>query len=352
MIPILLMLLGVLLMPSAHGAIAGENLTYAVAYKGPDYSAVKTNIFSVDPQTAAKRLVFSDEKTSVVLRQKLYGFHFPVVGGRKLFGHATVRGKTAPFPGNGSLYELSTDNSNRFRRICPIKGTQSPGEIFVNAAETRIGYLNRMNTSVFIFVHDIATGTLLHQVDVSELFAGCYAASIGWLPHSEKLYFSLETGDDHLTSKSSHARVGTYVLDPSAGNLKKLPAVPAATGSLSPESARLLGVLPTGQYLFEIMRHAKGPLPHIALAKVKSDFSKTEDVSFSQASGLYSGIRVTYRLSPSGAYVSAARLPISASAVSADIWLKNLHTFKESSLLSFPTKGLQGPFLGLVGWLN
>jgi hypothetical protein len=67
---------------------------------------------------------------------------------------------------------------------------------------------------------------------------------------------------------------------------------------------------------------------------------------------LYSGIRVNYQLSPAGRYLAAAKLPISSSAVSCDIWLKNLATGEERKILSLPTHGLQGPFLGLVGWLD
>ncbi len=338
-------------------AWAGETLVYAVVYKGSSYAAAKTEIFSVDPETAEKQRVFSDEKTSIVLLQSLYVFHFPVVGGGKLFAHAAERGKSVPFPGNASLYELSTNGSNSFRRICPVSGDESIGDIFVNATGMRIGHINRLNRKQYIFVHDVGTGTFLSQVDVTHKFLDCYASSIGWIPRSEMLYFSLETGDVHVTSKASYARVGTYLMDERGQHLERLPGVPAAKGFFPPETSRLIGVLPTGEYVFETMQFTKRPSReqnphHLAVLKVKRDFSDTEDISFSPATNLYSGIRVCYRISPSGKYVSAARLPISSSAVSCDAWLKNLHTGKETHILSLPTDGLQGPFLGLVGWLD
>jgi len=357
MISILISLVCAGLVLLTQVAWAGEKLVYAVVYKGVNYAAVKTEILSVDLETAEKQLVFSDEKTSIVLVQNLYAFHFPVVGGGKLFAHAAERGRSVPFPGNASLYELSADGSNLFRRICPILGVESIGNIFVNSTGTRIGYTNRLNRKQYIFLHDVVTGTLLSQVDITDKFLDCYASSIGWVPRSKRLYFSLETGDDHVTSKASYARVGTYFMDERSQHLKKLPALPAAKGFFSPETARMIGVLPTGEYVFETMQFTKRPSRgynkyHFALLIVKRDFSDTKDISFSPATTLYSGIRVSYQLSPSGKHVSAASLPVSSSAVSSDVWLKDLHTGKERNILSLPTEGLQGPFLGLVGWLD
>lgn len=357
MISMLLRLVCVGFVALAHGAWAGEKLVYAVVYKGSGYIAAKTEIFSINPETAEKRLVFSDEKTPIVLLQHLYVFHFPVAGGRKLFAHAAQRDKYIPFPGNASLYELSADGSNFFRRIAPVLGAESLGDIFVNSTGTRIGYINRMNRKQHIFLHDVVTGKLLHQVDITDMFLDCFASSIGWLPHSEKLYFSLETGDEHVTSEASYGRVGTYFMDECGEHLTKLGAVPAREGFRPPETIRMIGVLPTGEYVFETMQRKKPSAheqnrPLFAVVKLKTHPPGVEDISFSPATNLYSGIRVSYQLSPSGKYLSAASLPISSSAVSCDIWLKDLQTGKERKILSLPRKGLQGPFLGLVGWLD
>jgi hypothetical protein len=340
-----------------HEVWAGEKLVYAISYKGSDYTAVKTEIIAIDPETAEKYVIFSDEKASIVLVEKLYVFHFPVVAGGKLFAHAAERGKTVPFPGNASLYELSIDGSNLFRRICPVLGVESVGDIFINSAGTRIGYINRMNRKQYVFIHDIVTGILLSQVDITDKFLDCYASSIGWVPRSERLYFSLETGDDHVTSEASYARVGTYLMDEGGRQLERLPAIPAAKGFSPPQSTRMIGVLPTGSYVFETMHFPRPSTDepnqhHFAVLKVKGDFSYSDDISFSRAAGLYSGIRVTYQLSPSGKYLSAARLPVPSSATSSDVLLKNLETGRESTILSISKEGFQGPFLGLVGWID
>lgn len=338
-------------------AWAGEKLLCAAIYKGSDYTAAKTDIFSVDLETGEKRIVFSDEKTPIALRQHLYVFHFPVVGGRKLFAHAIERGGQAPFPGNGSLYEIYADGSNLFRRVAPVSGVESLGDIFANSTGTRIGYINRMHRKQYLFIHDVSTGNLLHRVDITDKFLDCFAASIGWLPGSEKLFFSLQTGDAHVTSKASYAKVGTYIMSESGGHLTKFTKLPLPEGFFSAYMERLIGILPTGEYVFEAAVRKKHVSPNqsqigFVLVKFKKDSQEAEDVSFSQDTQLYRGVTVIYRLSPSGRYLSAAALPILSSALSWDIWLNNLQTGEERNILSLPTEGLKGPFLGLVGWLE
>jgi hypothetical protein len=357
MISILLSIVCAALMAFYQEAWAGEKLLYAVIYKGSGYTAAKTDIYSVDVETGEKRPVFSDEKTPIVLRQHLYVFHFPVVGGCKLFSHAIDRSGQAPFPGNGSLYELYTDGSNLFRRIVPVLGGESLGDIFANSTGTRIGYINRMNRKQYLFIHDVATGNLHHRVDITDKFLDCFAASIGWLPGSEKLFFSLQTGDADATSKASYAKVGTYIMNESGGHLSKFAKLPLPKGFLSAEMERLIGILPTGEYVFEAAvrkRHVspkESPFDFV-LAKFKKDSQEVVDLSFSQSAQLYRGVTVIYRLSPSGKYLSAVTLPILSSAFSWDIWLKSVQTGEERNILSLPTEGLNGPFLGLIGWLD
>ena len=357
MISIMLSLACAALLAFTPAAEAGEKLVYAVVYKSSSYAASKTEILAIDPETAEKRLAFEDEKTPIVLIQHLYVFHFPVAGGGKLFAHAFDRGQSLPFPGNGSLYELSADGANLFRKIAPVLGAESLGEVFVNPTGTRIGYISRLNKKQYVFIHDVATGVLLSQIDVSDKFLDCFASSIGWLPHGEKLYFSLETGDEHVTSKASYARVGTYLMDERGRHLQKLTGLPALAGFHPPETSRLIGMTPAGEYVFETMQSRKNPARgrdrlHFALLKAASDFSHVDELSFTTAAGLYSGIRVNYALSPSGRFLSAAALPVSSSAVSSEIWLKDLKTGAERMIVSIPTAGLQGPFPGLVGWLD
>ncbi len=357
MMTMVLRLICIVFIVFAQRAWAGEELVYAVVHKGADYLAVKTEIHAIDLETAERQLVFSDENSPITLVQRLYVFHFPVAGGNKLFAHATRRGEPIPFPGNASLYELSTDGSNSFRQIAPISGTESLGDIFVNSSGTRIGYINRLNQKQFIFVHDVATGKLVHRIDITDIFLDCFASSIGWLPDRDRVYFSLETGDVHITSEASYTQVGTYLMDENGEHLTKLDPVPALAEYPPPATERLIGVLPNGEYVFETMQRKQHSAPKenqafFSIVRLRTEPPSIIDISFSAGKELYSGLWVNYNLSPSGKYLVAARLPLSSSATSNDIWLKDLQTGEERIILSLPTEGLQGPFLGIVGWLD
>jgi hypothetical protein len=138
--------------------------------------------------------------------------------------------------------------------------------------------------------------------------------------------------------------------------LNRLPPIPATEGSSPPLTARLIGALPSGDYIFETMRYPRPALNesrpyHFAVSKVKKDFSGTADASFQTSTGLYTGVILMYKLSLSGKYLAATRLPVPSTAVSSEIWIKDLETNTEKAILSIPVDPFQGPFLGLVGWL-
>jgi hypothetical protein len=146
-------------------------------------------------------------------------------------------------------------------------------------------------------------------------------------------------------------------MDEDGRHVKKLPVLKAIKGYFPPASTDLIGILPTDQYVFEVMHYRKNLLRRLAeghrvLLKVSKDYSRVEDISFSQATTLYRGPRVYYQLSPSGKYLSAAQLPVIFSAVSWDIWLKDLDNDRERIIVSLPTEKEKGPYLGVVGWLE
>jgi hypothetical protein len=336
---------------------AGEKLITCVVHKGSGYVAQTTEIFSVDPVSGEKKLIYSDQNSSIVVKQQLYVFHFPAIGGGKIFAQAQERGKVAPFPGNAWLYQFSIDGSNEHRGIAQVLSEESCRDISANPAGTLIAYLNRLNGKQMFFVHDVATGKLVHQVDISNTFLDCYAGSMGWFSGSDRFYFSLLTGDVDVTSDESFKRVGTYVMDADGMNMIKLPALPQRQDGWPIESARLLGIIPGNEYIFEIMQNLKNPAPGekqllLTIIKMNPEKGSFKDISFNPASGLYSGIQVNYQLSPSGKYLAAAALPVSAQAKTCDVWLKDLQTSTERILISAPMNGMQGPFAGLAGWIN
>jgi len=102
----------------------------------------------------------------------------------RIFAHA-VEKRLNPgrwYPYKASIFELSTDSSNKVREILNVFGEQSLAEIFVNSLGTKIGYINYLNQKTFIFVHETEAGKLLHKIDVSKIFLDCFTSGIGWLP--------------------------------------------------------------------------------------------------------------------------------------------------------------------------
>jgi hypothetical protein len=206
----------------------------------------------------------------------------------------------------------------------------------------------------YVFVHDTATGKLIHQIDVTDNFLDSSVSSIGWIPGRNELYVSLEATNAGLTSAEPQPHSGTFFMETASGRFARIPTM---EGLLPPGQARMIGVLPDGRYILETMQFESLPssgqgLHRVRLMSVSNDFSALQEISFTPESSFYAGVRVRYQLSPSGRYLSAASLPVSADADACDIWLKDLKTGDETKLLSYPSDGLNGPFALPVGWLT
>jgi hypothetical protein len=328
-----------------------------VSYKGPAYDAARTDLFSLDAVTGERRLIFSDEHAPIVLLQHLYVFHFPVTGGNRVFAYAAERGKLVPFPGNGDLYELSADGTSAYRRIGQVLGDGSAGDLFASASGDRVGYVGRQKQRNYLCIYNAASGAMVHQADVTDSILDCYVASIGWEPHGDRLFLTLEVGDIDATSEASYGHAGTYFLDGNAGRWARLRPPAALSGYLPPESAWMVGTLPSGRCLYETLQRASRPTAgseRLAVAIVTADSAsgRADAIPFSTANEGSTGHPLSLRLSPSGRYLAAASTTPSASATSQAIWLKDLDSGAEKTLASIACDGMKGPFLGLVGWLD
>ena len=107
----------------------------------------------------------------------------------------------------------------------------------------------------------------------------------------------------------------------------------------------MLGVLPTGEilyYRYKTLFLASPAGTGSAQAKA-IDFGSIADLQ---------GYGVGFKMSPSGRYVAAVKRLLSRQDTANHIWLKDLETGRERILLSLPADQIQGPFLGLVGWIE
>lgn len=330
----------------AHEAWAAERLVYAIVHKGPDFSAAKTEIAAVDPVSARKQTLFLDEKAAILLPQHLYVLHFPVAGGNKIFARALPKNREGRAAGGSAgLYELSADGSNSFRRIAPASEKTSFTDVFVNSSGALAGSTGWVKQRQYIFVNDTGSGELLHEIPVGGVFLDCHASSIGWLPGSDRIFFTLEVGDEDGTSEESYGRAGSYIMDVADGKATRLPDWTMPGDSHPSHPARMLGILPSGDFLY--YRHkalfAASPAGTGGVKPATIDFGPIGEMPAYGAS---------LTISPSGRYIAAVKALLSSRDSVHNIYLKDLETGQERVLLSLPTDQLQGPFLGLVGWIG
>jgi len=322
-------------------AFAGERLVYAVATKGQTFVAEKTEIDSVDLDSGERTLLFSDEHASIRIIEQLYVFHWPVMAGGRLFAHAVERGRVPAFPGNAALYELRADGSNGFRRVAGIVSDESLGDLFPKPDGRLIGYFARRGRQQLFVEVDTGTGQEVHRVDLTRTIRDCLVASAGWLPGGG-VFFTIEVVDVDAVSPGSEKQVGTYRMDEDGRNLRRVQVIPGA-----PQDAqRMLGVASDGGYLYE----DAGIDGATSITKVDPTTGRKAAVGFRSAAVARPAIRLAYCVSPSGDRVVATKTTSTTENVPWVIWVRNLPQASEKQVVSIPTAGMDGPFVGIVGW--
>ena len=137
----------------APASWAGESVLYSISDKSVLYPATnrpvsvsipeyKTDIFAMDSETGKKRLVFSDANADFLISGEGGDI---IAGGRRMFAFAVDRQSYANQSGPGALYELSTDGSNKMRKVFDIeRGTARSNfrNMFANASGSKIGNIN------------------------------------------------------------------------------------------------------------------------------------------------------------------------------------------------------------------
>lgn len=349
---------------SLSPAWAGERLLYALRYESikryPD--VVYTRTYSLDSEGGESRLIFSDEGTHIMILPKRGMPGHPgevlVCSQNRIFAHGVER-RLNPgrwYPYKASIYELSVDGSNRVRKLFDVMGEQSLSEICVSLAGTRIAYINYLDQRTFIFVHDTETGKLLYQIDVSALFLDCFAATIGWLPDGKRLFFTLDTGDVHVTSQESYEKKGTYLVRENGTGLVRLKdelvTFPLEQGCYRATDSppRLIGVLQQGSYMFRDFVRCGLTEPSELLYKVNLSTASRVKIPLRISRGLN-----WFKLSHSGEYLAFTQKSYSRDGRYEwveDVWVKNLPSGRGEKLFSLDNKPFRGYYVGLVGWIQ
>ncbi len=337
-----------------------EEVVYAVTTgaRQPHPNIEHTSVYALDPDTRKERLLFSDQGSPVVLLPAIPGGGIadPMIasGGKRVFARGVERTHyrggwhTSP----AAVYELVPGGSGALRKVRDITGEHGASNfrnLFVHPAGGRIGYLDYLGGEYVLFIHESDSGRLLHRVALKPIALDCYVRNIGWLPGGNRLFFTLATGDEHVTSRASYARAGSYVMNEDGTNAVRLPRAISASQPrdgfrLDPEGwPVLLGALPDGRYVFQEMQWNLRP-PYVAQI-----FFYTADPASSARRDLLAGPRgnvVQAALAPSGRQLLFAELQ--PQTREADVWILNLDAHQARRILTQPVSALSR---AVAGWL-
>ncbi len=354
------MLFGVFMLSQAQAA---EQLVYAVStgemVRFP--RVTQTEIFMLDPASKQTRLLFADAGTEVVLLPPLRAGGIPGevmgAGGGRIFALGMDR-KNFPL-GLGTaaraVFEVPTKSGGKARKVFDLEPGQASSNfrnLFVSPQGDKIGHVNIVGGHQYVFIHDSASGKLLHRIEMDKIALDCFIRRIGWLPDGTRLRFTLETGDEHVTSEASYGRAGNYTMRNDGTELQRLPraawaAKPRPGFTIIPDfPPSMIGRLPDGKYLFAEVQwiQKQGDRTHAFLFSSDAAGRSRRDL-------VVDGVAATFwfLLSPSGKLLAATEL--APANDNEKVWVFNTETGEASAVLEFPTKSLRLPCMNLIGWL-
>jgi hypothetical protein len=324
-------------------ACAGQTLLYSLSTGDttPFPRIARTEIFAVDAQTGSRRVVFSDEGLDWILLPAYPGGgerQTMVASGGRVFARGLPRnryqGGWPTFP--AALYELKLDGSNQGRKLFDIEGNLETGSnfrnLFADPAGARAGYLTYENGKPYLYLRETSGGTLLRRVDLSRTTLDCLITNIGFQPDGQRIFLTLDTGDDDATSKASYGRVGSYVM-------KTDGSAPVRTERI----ANLVAPLSGGRNLYA------GPRPSSFLYAIDSATKARRDYATSAT-----GVLDFFHVSPGArmvAFIEEQRAYQPVATISLVIRWIDLGSGREQSLPPVSTKPVVLPWMNLIGWL-
>ena len=352
----------------------GESVLFSVTQKGITVSATnraskeglpvdetKTEIFAINLETGTKRLVFSDEKSNIVLLPEGGARAGIVTGGGKVFAVAMDRQEVANAHGTSAVYELSTDGSGRSRKIFEVDNF---AHLFVNPSGSEIGYMPGDTTETHIVIRDTASTKLLRQAELFRRTIEAESVSrIDWMPDGKAIYFALAGGlDDEETLWSTpNSPIGTYLMNEDSGSVERLAPEAALHPKISglqplPDAAAvLIGRLADGSYFLSDTEYDATSSRQI-VHFYALDLSKRTQKLFHFQRGdnphlAPSGDKVVLTISPE----NDQKQPTFKATSTVDIWVMELGSGRQAKLFSFSAPDVtnaKGPWMNLIGWLQ
>lgn len=131
-----------------------------------------------------------------------------VVVAIKIYAQATNREQYVPGH-QDDIVELSLDGSNSFRNIFKPSKNSAFDNFFVNYSNTKYGYFYWDNNIYKLDICRLDTGKVLYTINITRKFLDCIVTNARWL-RDDTLVLTIDTGDDHVTSKEAYSKTGIY----------------------------------------------------------------------------------------------------------------------------------------------
>jgi len=216
------------LVPPGGGTGGHETLVYGVKtvdYAMSDYDANQKNIplyqyinqhtdiysYSMDDHT--KKMIFSDKDLPIFLLNTSGGgetaIHDIVVanpGSGKLYARMMPRDQYTAYEEAGSLYELSTDGSNQYKKLFDFS---SPDTFVLSPDATKIASLS----GGALVVRDLASGEEISRMALDE-FNDNWVSKISWAPDGKTLLMEVAAGETSVTPVQPYSQTtGSYLVN-------------------------------------------------------------------------------------------------------------------------------------------
>jgi hypothetical protein len=323
----------------------------------------KTDIFLVSMPDAETSRVFSDEGPyfEIIPPGMFGGPGATVVAENKAYASGIERGGsvTGIYSGRPAVYELALDASNKYRKLFEVQqeAAYAAARLFISPSGTKIGYVSVLKQHNIVFIHDVATGTLLKSWDATNLFrqcSDCDIGSVGWLADGNRLFFSLDFGEE----SGPQSKVGTYVVSEDGGALGRLPLEQgelqmqdyiSATGT----APVLLGQSPEGNYIFEYFARKKtgSSQPQMFLVITTPERKVLGQIPLHTSLGIG-----PQELTRSGKFVAFSDPRSKNYEHEERVWGLNLETREEKELITLPARTIPSSeptvTLNILGWLD
>jgi hypothetical protein len=337
---------------------AGERLVYAVTHGAA--GGRTTEVFAISPEETHPSRVFSDVSSPVILGfMSNSGTSAPsqtAVSGNRLYAPGKERALNSGAIATG-IFEFSLDDPGRYRKILDMPAGERVDLLIVDGASTKLAYLSLSASRLTFFVHDVKTGSLLHQLDMAKVAGNCVVRGLGWLPDGKTLFFTLEEGVDGFMEDADYKRIGTWLIQDDGTLLTRLPA---SLGKLQEPGYRsdspplMLGVV-NGEYLFHphLYKPAKEAPSSTFLALSNPHSGTNAKIELQQPPGVSEFV-----LSHSGRYVAYVQQSRSKFVGNNHIvppehvWIKLLPAGEPREVLSLETGQERGLSLTLMGWMG